>query len=271
MDQLEHIKKGAEEIRLTSAERSAMREVLESHMRLNPVATPSPYWGLRSPFQTVVFAFAVLIVVGGGTSLAAEGTVPGDTLYTLKVSLVEPVAGSLKVGEVAQASWQAELASRRLSEVDDLVASDSLSEDVTLEVAARVAEATSEAAKKIDALAAKDEAKASRAAVKLDRALSQHGTTLRRLEGAGDITATPILRAAADIAHASLEAEVARVEAFSATMAAPVADTAFTMSAKSAERDDDDEDEYRKATKLFERTRELARDSRERGDDREDD
>jgi hypothetical protein len=64
MDDLNHITKIGEQIRLTQAERSRMREVLESRMRSNPVAYPSPYQRFFA-FSGAALALGVLFVVIG--------------------------------------------------------------------------------------------------------------------------------------------------------------------------------------------------------------
>ncbi len=272
MDELEQIKEQVEQIRLTDAERSHMRTVLISHMHKNPAMIASPFWGLLSPLGLIAirqgaFALSLLILVGGGTTIAAEGALPGGTLYGLKIGVVEPVRGAFAVGEEAQATWHAELASRRLAEIDDLVVSDTVSTEVRAEAAARVAYSATVAAEKIDVLAKKNEKKAGKAAVKLERALAAHSVTLRVLQESGDASSTPVLRAAADIASAP-SAAAAAFDARAMTAAkAPEATTMLFSTelglggagdATLTKEEEDDKREYDRATQLFERTREIA-------------
>ncbi len=135
----EHIKntfKFLKAERLTDNERIQMRNVLRSVMNDNPMqesAGLTRYEGVLSYFNSntlrpVGFAFALVLVVGVGTSYAAENALPGDPLYAIKVGFTEPIQGVLSVSPVAKAEWDTELLSRRLEEAATLAASGNLNE-----------------------------------------------------------------------------------------------------------------------------------------------
>lgn len=77
--------------------------------------------------------FAILIIMtlaGGGVSMAAEGTLPGDLLYPVKVNINEEVRASLTFSEEASANWEARRAGRRLEEAQKLAAKGEVNEEV---------------------------------------------------------------------------------------------------------------------------------------------
>ncbi|MFZ1987526.1 MAG: DUF5667 domain-containing protein, partial [Minisyncoccia bacterium] len=111
----------AKDTRLTDAERSRMLARLTSVMEERPVFTP----GVRSPYvfhfpRAVTFALLFVFVVTGGTTYAAQGSLPGDVLYPLKTKVTEPLEGALAFGEEAKAKWHAGVAEERLTEAEKL-------------------------------------------------------------------------------------------------------------------------------------------------------
>ncbi len=62
-------------------------------------------------------SFAVLLIATGGTSLAAESSLPGDLLYPIKIGLNEQVRGLTAVTPEAKAKFALEVTDRRLKEV----------------------------------------------------------------------------------------------------------------------------------------------------------
>jgi len=113
---------------LSAPEKSAMLARLQAHMKANPVRPQagnllgrvvSPYSFLLSRAILVPFLF-MLLVVGSASAYAAEGAVPGDFLYPIKVGITEPVRGALAITAEAKASWHAEAVGRRLREAETL-------------------------------------------------------------------------------------------------------------------------------------------------------
>lgn len=128
----ELITKAGRQVELSSAEREKMRFVLREYAGFNPrrakAANPlSRAWTAiteRSVFTGRVpsFALALLLIVtvSGGVASAAEGTVPGDALYPIKVAILEPLQTSLMFSGVEKSAWQRTLAERRLREAATL-------------------------------------------------------------------------------------------------------------------------------------------------------
>lgn len=78
---------------------------------------------------------ALIFAIGGGTSIAAEQSLPGDLLYPVKVHVNEPVRGAIAISDNDQAAWDAALANRRLEEAETLAAKGNLSTSTQAEIA----------------------------------------------------------------------------------------------------------------------------------------
>lgn len=129
---IEQFTESAKEVRLGSEAYARMRARLVAHMRLHPaelVPVVSPYQrflSILSPFASTLkrpvamLAMAALVVVGGGSTYAAAGALPGNPLYPLKVKVIEPVQGLLAVTSEAKAEWHASITNKRLAEVEEL-------------------------------------------------------------------------------------------------------------------------------------------------------
>lgn len=123
---------------LTDSERISVRNNLVAFMAEHPVQ-PSLMARISSHLASYVsivssravarplgFAFVLALVVGVGTSSAAETALPGDPLYAVKINLNERVESMFVRSEGAKAEWNAERVERRLQEVEELVANGKL-------------------------------------------------------------------------------------------------------------------------------------------------
>ncbi|MEK7547229.1 MAG: DUF5667 domain-containing protein [Patescibacteria group bacterium] len=72
---------------------------------------------------------AIMALLGGGTSFAAEGTLPGDALYPVKINLNENVVAVFQITPEAKANWETALAGRRLEEAARLAAEGRINAD----------------------------------------------------------------------------------------------------------------------------------------------
>jgi len=62
----------------------------------------------------------IALFIAAGVSFGAESANPGDFLYGVKVNGNEKIVSALKISNEGEATWQAELASRRLAEAEIL-------------------------------------------------------------------------------------------------------------------------------------------------------
>lgn len=68
--------------------------------------------------------------MGSSVSFAAEGTLPGDILYPVKIYVNESVLGAVAVTQKAKAEWGIALVERRLEEIEKLAVTPSISPEV---------------------------------------------------------------------------------------------------------------------------------------------
>jgi hypothetical protein len=128
-------------VTLSKTEAQDMRERLAAYSDMhNAISAPirSPFFSYfsqtrsvfsRASFSRPLIAIGMVLVILVGTtgvSYAAENSLPGQPLYAVKVSVVEPIQGALITQPVAKAQWQAELANRRLNEASTLAAQNNL-------------------------------------------------------------------------------------------------------------------------------------------------
>ena len=96
-------------------------------MRARIFGTPSPVVVKRSPYvfmsyhlRMTMAGLALFIIAGTGTVSAAQGALPGDLLYPIKVSVNEKMEVALAPTPAAKAEVQAKLAERRVEEAQTL-------------------------------------------------------------------------------------------------------------------------------------------------------
>jgi hypothetical protein len=135
----EQLKRG-KEIKMSPDEKGMIRFALLQKIIASargagsPASVSSPYvrnlrvimHAVRSPFHFPhafkVLALVLIVGVGGGTSLsyASENSLPGDTLYTFKVNVSEPMRGVLAVSKESKATFHADLIVKRVGEAKTL-------------------------------------------------------------------------------------------------------------------------------------------------------
>jgi hypothetical protein len=195
---------------LTKTEAQDMREKLLSYTNFYPATeaakVSSVQWRsvqtfmlsyVRSYPRTLISAALIVVILVGttGVTYASEGTLPGQVLYPVKVSVIEPIQGALITTPVGKAEWQTELADRRLTEASTLAARNDLATSTQEYLAAQASEHVALAQTDAATLAnSGDTSAALNVQADLDARLSAHSEFLAvvtsRLEAAGDATST---------------------------------------------------------------------------------
>lgn len=167
---------------LSASERAQMREALSALT----LAAPMPLRHASSPFLVFFMhpmplaALALILTVSlGGVSFAAEGALPGDALYTVKVAVNEKVETALAPTNVAKASVAVRHAEERIRETEVLAAKGTLSDEVAVAAAESVDANVASAAASADALTeAGDDSAADGIRTRITAALSAHAELL---------------------------------------------------------------------------------------------
>jgi len=155
MEKFDDIQKelgGLRHISLSKDEKQTMREKITEHMSYKPMRSENTretasysFWFVWMRRPMPVIAAVLVFLVGGGAVAAAEGALPGDVLYPIKISVNEEVRGVLALSSEAKASWNISRAERRLQEATFLSADGRLTEETRLALDSRIEEYTNEA------------------------------------------------------------------------------------------------------------------------------
>lgn len=127
----------------------------------------------------VMAAFVIFFAIGGAAAYAAESTLPGDTLYPLKVYITEPLREHLSLTPRARAAWRAERIVRRLHEVEELLVRSPDQEDIA-SFEERVTHHMEKMKERLADIESQDDAEVLR--LRLENAIRHHESVLSRLE-----------------------------------------------------------------------------------------
>lgn len=184
-DPINQLKQSANDVRMNRAAFERLRAELVAHMGAHPAAVPSPYARfllLKRPVAALVII--ALVGLGGATTYAAHGALPGDPLYPLKVKVIEPVQGLLAVTPEAKAAFQASIASERLAEAAQLAAKEKLTPEEGDKTNERFTRSLDAAQQSIDELAKTNPHAAADIKASLAKSLGEHQSVLSTLGAA---------------------------------------------------------------------------------------
>jgi hypothetical protein len=204
----EQLHKKSQTVKLKKSEQADLRERLVSYMEYHPLPTDMkavevattkkapraavlteafsyftiPYQALFK-FGSVAAVFMVLVV-----PFMAERTVPGDTLYAVKVQFNEEVRGTLTWGSYEKVEWETTRLNRRIAEARLLADEGLLTKEVEAEVAAAVRVHSDNAKREIEVLRASDADDAAIATITFDSSLEVQAQAFNEIEGDGTAT-----------------------------------------------------------------------------------
>ena len=191
-DNLNKVKQG---VHLSAEAKQKGKEQLLNFIRANEVmaartpATRQVSWfaGNRM-FVRAGAAFAVFVMVGGGTTLAAENSLPGDALYTVKLNVNEKLAAITAVSAVAKANLAADLAAKRLDEVNQLSIAGRMNAEAEVNIENNFDKFSERVAAKVAELeAAGDVDAAADVSARFESSLAAHANILAKLEARGEM------------------------------------------------------------------------------------
>jgi hypothetical protein len=136
------------EVTLSESSRTRIHTALMEYASFNsadtevktPAVTPVPFYMFMSKLHRVPVPFMLLmfILVGGGMSFTAEGTVPGDFLYPVKTEFNETIRSVFTMNADRQAELQTELLEERISEAEALQVDGRLNDTMSVAVSDQV-------------------------------------------------------------------------------------------------------------------------------------
>ncbi len=210
----------AHTIRLTAAERNALRERVVSYMEYHPLHTahqasqPSVaahlagvLFGTSTRARSFVGALSILLLVA--VPVAAERALPGDPLYKVKVTFNEGVRSQLAFSPYEKVVWETERVERRIAEARKLAEAGLLTKEAGLALEENVRKHTAAVKSQLAVIREQDAEGAAIAEVTLESAYDVQSAMLAAQatattsasvsadrKGIGDIAA--IVRAARD-------------------------------------------------------------------------
>ncbi len=181
----------AKKIDLSPEKKDSIRARLQNFIDLTPIQQKNPQ-PLRSKYyissfsilnMSKVVSFVLIILITGGSTIsyASEDTLPGDTLYTVKVNFKEPIEEGLAFGPQAKLEVKTKQVEKRLTEAQVLIKKNDLTPEKHKEVEARVEKKVEEISQKIDELQEKGDVETILATTsKLQPVLKAHQEALQK-------------------------------------------------------------------------------------------
>lgn len=186
------IQKSGKAISLSQSEREKILRVTREYMAMKPMrladvvqkALPSPYpfMFLRKPAAVALIAL-LAVSSGAGISYAAEGALPGDLLYPVKVSVNEEVRALVAFSPEAKAELEARRAEKRLTEAVVLASEGKLNAEAQAELASRFEKHADRAAAQVALLEAHDAPVAVDVASRFETRIAAHLEILDEVTG----------------------------------------------------------------------------------------
>lgn len=191
----DHIIKGAKNVRLSGEATERIRARLRAHLRENPaqvVPVHSPYQSffMHSPYlshlRMPVMALALLLIVGvgGATAFAAASALPGNPLYPVKVSVIEPARVLLATTPEGRAAMTVSIALTRAHEAEQLAVKDELTEEQSAETQEKFNQSLAKAKETLAVLSEKNPDAAASLESSLGISLDAHEAVLDTLSAA---------------------------------------------------------------------------------------
>lgn len=168
------------------------RELL-GYMRLHPLVRTASTPLLRRFFRmvpSVAFLSAILLLTTGGMSVAAQGSIPGDLLYPVKIR-VENIESAFVFGTQNRAQFEVSRTTKRLEEVTELAIHKNISNKLIMEAQVRLERQVQTTSDTIDAVALENKELALETALQLSSTLEAHKAVLDQLGPKADSIVKP--------------------------------------------------------------------------------
>ncbi len=147
MTNLEDNLKNLKNIRLSEADRAQMKRNLLAFIQDGErEGALARHIGWREKFARILtprkfsmpaIIAALVILLSGGTAVAASSSLPGDALYSFKTGVSEKMVAALKASPEAKAEFGLKLAEKRLEEAEKLAVEGKLDTELVTQMEAR--------------------------------------------------------------------------------------------------------------------------------------
>ncbi len=178
MNKLPNLNQEIKAQKLTLEEKAALRATILSYMTEYPRVQNKPlksFWLLQHRTWGVSLVFALILVVSvSSVSYAAEYSLPGETLYGLKINVTEPLRATLQTTTEKQARWESALVERRLAEAQLLADSGELHNGKEQEIIQLINNQTTKARASVHQVGTVDTLQAAILNARLEASLSAH-------------------------------------------------------------------------------------------------
>jgi len=206
-NEVEHILHTLQPVPMAAEEKARIRAALSSHIDAHPAPAADERRAgglLASPFMsefknltflsrkmTAMHMFeglaVALLIVLGSVSAAAQGALPGEPLYAVKVNINEQVSGAFAFSPQAKAQHEASLAATRLDEAVDLSAQGKLTPQARAQIEANLQTHVDNVEKNVDKLTSQDDARgAIEVSSDLASTLNAHEQVMQSLSSGSD-------------------------------------------------------------------------------------
>jgi hypothetical protein len=180
------------------------------------VRTASFFFPILRPMPIMAGVLA-LVLAGGTISFAAEGSLPGDILYPVKIKINENLIAAVKFTPEDKASWEVDKTERRLTEASTLISKGSTNSAAKEEVETSFDNSSNQAQDGIKSLENEGNATtAAEIAAKLEAILKVHQQILNAVKDGQDSTSTVTLEdkvsdklAKVEVVKALIQAKIA--------------------------------------------------------------
>lgn len=158
MNTPEIIFQNAKQVVLGEHEKSRAREELLAFMRQHPVAVRNMsfprlyYYMVQRPALALVALVFVVAIGGFGVYRTAQGALPGDALYGVKIHAIEPLQGVFAFTPEQKIRLQLEFLNKRVSEAEALVAQGKLQGQYGEELEVQIEESIRETLARVETL-----------------------------------------------------------------------------------------------------------------------
>lgn len=197
-------------VTMNASEKAAMldRIIVSPIKHTAPVRSPwtiysFSLWIQKNRMLTVVAALLIILISANGVAFAVERTLPGDTLYPVKVNVIEPLAGSLITSPVARAQYEASITNKRFAESEALAVQGNLDGAKQQQIASLIDEHTANFENALSQADKVSPQAADSTALDFQAGMSAHATILKTIAASTTSTTTPGITAIRTLAVVS--------------------------------------------------------------------